>query len=126
MEDSMGWDIPKRSLGDLLKVTLQRKPGRATFSKEGKELESFLAPLQGFHVKVHPSNVLGRPLSQQWQCHIEPTVTGFSIRYRIGKRERESALVIAPQNKELRRQIEGIILAWWQSLLPSDLIAPER
>jgi hypothetical protein len=126
VEESTGWDIPRRSLGDLLKMTLHRKPGRPTFSEEGRELESRLKPFFRLKVSVHPSNVLGPPFSQHWQCHVEPTATGFSVRYRVGSREREHILVIAPQDKQLRKRVEGLILAWWQDLLPSDVLVPVK
>lgn len=127
MEESAGWDIPKRSLNDLQnKVTLYRKPGRPAFSEEGQELQSHLQPLLRFGVKVYPSNILGPPFSKHWQCHVEPTATGFSVRCRFGKRDRECIIVIAPQNKELRKQIDGLILAWWQGLLPSEVLVPVK
>jgi hypothetical protein len=104
---------------------LERPRRKTSLSEEGEALKKILAKITQNRARVS-LGLLGRKIDKKWACYAVPTATGFVVYFRINSRDRESVVVLLPQDKPLRQRVDRAIQAWWQSLVPSDVIVPEE
>jgi hypothetical protein len=116
-------------IGDREREKLQEsrrvngRPGLPVLSKDGQDLKTTLEGL-GSGIRVFP-NTPGAKHSDPWACHVNRLPTGFQTCFRINGQAEECITVLVLQDPALRKRVEGAINAWWQALLPSDIISPD-